>query len=262
MELMAGEATVASEARPSFLARNSFLLRRLHSLSGLVPVGAYMVVHLLTNASVLNGVASFQKNVDMIHSLGRALPVVEWVFIFIPLIFHAGYGFVRIYDSQANAAEYPYPKNIRYTLQRISGMVAFVYILFHVAQLHHLGFGQFDAEHATSSAARAIGSGFWMQAWYVVGVLACVYHLANGIWTSGITWGIWTSPAAQRRADYVCWGFGFLVAVIGMSALFGFGTVDVEKARAQEDRMQKARIEQAGEIEEAEAPAAEATKAP
>ncbi len=259
---MAGEASVASEARPSFLARNSFLLRRLHSLSGLVPVGAYMVVHLLTNASVLNGTASFQKNVDIIHSLGRALPVVEWVFIFIPLIFHAGYGFVRIYDSQANAAEYPYPKNIRYTLQRITGMVAFVYILFHVAQLHHLGFGQFDPEHATSSAAQAIGSSFWMQAWYVVGVLACVYHLANGIWTSGITWGLWTSPAAQRRADYVCWGFGFLVAVIGMSALFGFGRVDVTKARDQEDRMQKARLEQAGEVDGAGTPAIEEPKAP
>ncbi|MFO0900903.1 MAG: hypothetical protein U0836_26020 [Pirellulales bacterium] len=149
------------------------MLRRLHSLSGLVPVGAYMVVHLLTNASVLNGTASFQQNVDRIHALGRALPVVEWVFIFIPLIFHAGYGFVRIYDSQANAAEYPYPKNIRYTLQRITGMVAFVYILFHVAQLHHLGFGQFNPEHATSSAAAAIGSrsgcrpSTWWACWLV-----------------------------------------------------------------------------------------------
>lgn len=259
---MAGEASLASEARPSFLARNSFLLRRLHSLSGLAPVGAYMVVHLLTNASVLNGTASFQQNVDRIHSLGRALPVVEWVFIFIPLIFHAGYGFVRIYDSQANAAEYPYPKNIRYTMQRITGMVAFVYILFHVAQLHHLGFGQFNPEHATSSAAEAIGSTYWMQAIYVVGVLACVYHLANGIWTSGITWGIWTSPAAQRRADYVCWGIGFLVAVIGLSALIGFGRVDVAKARAQEERMQKARLELAGEEEQSEVAPAEPAKAP
>jgi succinate dehydrogenase / fumarate reductase cytochrome b subunit len=259
---MAGEASLASEARPSFLARNSFLLRRLHSLSGLVPVGAYMVVHLLTNASVLNGTASFQQNVDRIHSLGRALPVVEWVFIFIPLIFHAGYGFVRIYDSQANAAEYPYPKNIRYTMQRITGMVAFVYILFHVAQLHHLGFGQFNPEQATSSTAQAIGSHFWMQAIYVVGVLACVYHLANGVWTSGITWGIWTSPAAQRRADYVCWGIGFLVAVIGLSALIGFGRVDVAKAREQEARMQKARLELAGEDEQVEAAPAEPAKAP
>jgi succinate dehydrogenase / fumarate reductase cytochrome b subunit len=101
-----------------------------------------------------------------------------------------------------------------------------------------------------------------MQAWYGVGVLACVYHLANGIWTSGITWGIWTSPAAQRRADYVCWGIGFLVAVIGMSALFGFGRVDVTKARDQEDRMHKARLEQAGEDAGAGTPAVEEPKAP
>jgi hypothetical protein len=53
----------------SFLARNEFLIRRLHSLSGLIPVGAYMVVHLLTNASVLESPATFQRNVYTIHSL-------------------------------------------------------------------------------------------------------------------------------------------------------------------------------------------------
>jgi succinate dehydrogenase / fumarate reductase, cytochrome b subunit len=54
----------------TFLERNEFLLRRLHSLSGIVPVGAYMVVHLLTNASVLDGAATFQRRVYAIHSLG------------------------------------------------------------------------------------------------------------------------------------------------------------------------------------------------
>ena len=48
----------------SFLERNEFLLRRLHSLSGIVPVGAYMVIHLITNASVLDSPATFQRSVD------------------------------------------------------------------------------------------------------------------------------------------------------------------------------------------------------
>ena len=49
-----------------FLVRHEFAIRRLHSLSGLVPIGAYMVVHLVTNAGetpvsflVLQGVGEY-----------------------------------------------------------------------------------------------------------------------------------------------------------------------------------------------------------
>ena len=43
---------------------------------------------------------------------------------------------------------------------------------------------------------------------YAVGILACVFHLANGLWTMGITWGAWTSPPAQKKALYACGAFG------------------------------------------------------
>ena len=59
-----------------------------------------------------------------------------------------------------------------------------------------------------------------VQVFYVIGVLACVYHLCNGLWTMGITWGVWTSPAAQRRATYVCAAFGVLSwLAVSMGAL-------------------------------------------
>ncbi|HEV7221208.1 MAG TPA: hypothetical protein VGN42_00805, partial [Pirellulales bacterium] len=65
------ESTSPPTSQPGyFLGRHEFLIRRLHSLSGLVPVGAYMCVHLLTNASVLAGAGTFQDQVDTIHSLG------------------------------------------------------------------------------------------------------------------------------------------------------------------------------------------------
>ena len=44
----------------SFFGRHQFLIYRLFSLAGLIPVGAYIVVHLLTNASILNGPATYQ----------------------------------------------------------------------------------------------------------------------------------------------------------------------------------------------------------
>src|SRR2546423_14586621 len=66
----------------SFLERNEFLLRRLHSLSGMVPVGAYMVIHLLTNASVLDGPAAFQRRGLACHTVGGRPPLGGWAFIF------------------------------------------------------------------------------------------------------------------------------------------------------------------------------------
>lgn len=238
----------------SFLARHDFLLRRLHSLSGLIPVGAYMVVHLATNATVLNGAGTFQNQVDTIHALGIALPVIEWTFIFIPLLFHAIFGFVIIRSGKSNASSYPLPNNIRYTLQRVSGMVAAVFILYHVLSLHWLGRplggGNFDPEFATSTAAMAIGANLFVQIFYVIGILACVFHLANGLWTMGITWGVWTSPAAMKRADYVCAAFGASLAVVGLAALFGMTTVDVADARAIEQARHEERLEREQRIEE------------
>ena len=66
------------EPSRSFFYRNQFLIYRLFSLSGLIPVGAFLVVHLLTNASVLGGAGAFQSRVDMIHSLGPLLVPIEW----------------------------------------------------------------------------------------------------------------------------------------------------------------------------------------
>ena len=120
----------------SFLVRHDFLIRRLHSLSGLVPVGGYMVIHLVTNASVLESPATFQKNVYTIHSLGALLPFVEWMFIFIPLLFHAIIGMVIVAGAMPNTNHYRYAANYRYTLQRATGMIAFVYIMLHVFHMH------------------------------------------------------------------------------------------------------------------------------
>ncbi len=55
-----------------FFTKHEFLIRRLHSLSGLVPVGAYMVVHLLVNASILNGAGSFQQFVTRFTRWARS----------------------------------------------------------------------------------------------------------------------------------------------------------------------------------------------
>ena len=180
----------ATDPSQTFFARHQFLIYRLFSLAGLVPVGAFLVVHLLTNASVLAGAGVFQSRVDMIHSLGPLLVPIEWAFIFLPMIFHAVVGFMIISNGLPNVGSYAYVGNVRYTLQRATGMIAFVFIIWHVMQLHWMGTpfggGRFDPHHATSSAAVALRP-LLVSLLYAVGILSTVFHFANGLWTLGIT---------------------------------------------------------------------------
>jgi succinate dehydrogenase / fumarate reductase cytochrome b subunit len=229
-----------SESSPSFLARHQFLIYRLFSLSGLIPVGAFLAVHLLTNASVLAGPGSFQSRVDLIHSLGPLLVPIEWAFIFLPMLFHATVGFIIIANGMPNVGSYPYVSNVRYTLQRATGMIAFAFIVWHVMQLHWLGTpfggGKFDPHYASSSAAAALQPTV-VAILYVIGILSTVFHFANGLWTLGITWGLWTSPAAMRRASWISVAVGILLGGAGLGALAGMRSVDIAEARAIETRM-------------------------
>jgi succinate dehydrogenase / fumarate reductase, cytochrome b subunit len=260
---------VKATPKGSFLERNEFLLRRLHSLSGMIPVGAYMVIHLLTNATVLDGAATFQRRVYAIHELGVVLPLVEWTFIFIPLLFHAIYGILIVRGAAPNSSTYKYSNNVRYTLQRATGMIAFVFIMWHVFHMHgwfHAAWweesvshplfgGMFRPYNATSTAARAMQISIIVPILYAIGVLSCVFHLANGIWTFGITWGLWVTPASQRWANAFCLVFGLGLAAVSMGALGGFVAIDPEEAQRVEDKMYEHQF--AVEIEEAKAKDAE-----
>ncbi|EAQ82057.1 succinate dehydrogenase cytochrome B-558 subunit [Blastopirellula marina DSM 3645] len=223
--------------KPGFWARNEFLIRRLHSLTGLLPVGAYMIVHLLVNSSVAVSPETFQRSVFSIHALGALLPLVEWTFIFLPIMFHAFLGLAFTFGASPNYTEYRYNSNFRYTMQRATGLLAFVFIAWHVFHMHgwihndawrHLiaGYGgMFHPYNAATSAAHAMQASVLYPVFYTVGVLACVFHLSNGLFTMGITWGIWISPKAQHGAKLVTGVFGLGLALVGITSIVGLYTL-------------------------------------
>ncbi|TWT66573.1 succinate dehydrogenase cytochrome b558 subunit [Allorhodopirellula solitaria] len=244
----------------SFFIRHEFGIRRLHSLLGIVPLGLYMCIHLVTNASLMGGAAPFQHAVFWIHSLGPALPILEWGGIFLPLLFHAIIGVWIIRTGKSNTSQYSFTSNKRYKWQRWTGLIAFVFLMFHVLHLHGwfhitpwlavmqpLGFAQFYPYNAASSLAAAMDQwiwGFW-PAFYLVGVMATVYHLANGLWTAGITWGLWTSATAMQRATKVCTVFGVLLGMVALTAWWAavsMGPADIAAAREKEQEMYDAAV--------------------
>jgi succinate dehydrogenase / fumarate reductase cytochrome b subunit len=222
----------------SLSGRYEFLVRRIHSLLGLAPIGGYMFIHLTVNASLLDGAGTFQGHVDQINSLGpTTLLLVEWAFIFLPILFHGLVGLMIVLRGDRNIVNYSFAGNFRYTLQRYTGVIAMVFILYHVFQMHGwfrwewwhawikpYGGAVFDPHNAAATASAAIQSALLVGVVYLIGVAACVYHLANGLWTMGITWGVWTTPRAQRWATCVCATFGIFLAIVGFGSLFSMET--------------------------------------
>lgn len=241
--------------RASLIERNYFLIRRLHSLTGLVPIGVFVCFHLVANSTIMFGTGGqyFQESIERIHLLEPFLFPVEVVFIFIPLLFHVLLGFTIWFSGRSNVGQYRYGGNIRYMLQRVTGMIAAGFILFHVWQMHWLGaplggggftlHGEGGAAMAAGSTARAIqglrldGTRVWAAAWiapfYAIGTLASVYHLANGVWTALITWGVTISPRAQALSGRVCIIMGLMLGLLGMGALREFRKVDVSTLGAE-----------------------------
>ena len=226
----------------SLFGRHEFVIRRLHSLLGLMPLGGYLAFHLATNAAIIDGPAAYQHRADQIHVLGpTTILALEWSVIFLPILFHGLIGLLIVTRGKRNLVHYPYRENFRYTLERLTGVVAFAFILWHVFHMHGwlhiawwqehvvypLGGAQFDPKNAPATAAAALQASWVVQVVYVVGTLAVVYHFANGLWTAGITWGVWTGPSAQRWANIPIWTIGLVLAVIAVGALWGMFTLPV-----------------------------------
>lgn len=213
--------------------RYHFLIRRIHSLSGIVPVGVFLCVHMLLNGSIIAGEEAFQNAVNLIHSFDKVgiLKLVEVAFIFIPIAFHVIVGLLIWLTGQTNVVAHPYGGNVRYTLQRVTALVTIVFILGHLWHMHWLGawlpYGaQFDP-HAASSSAVAAMSGWWLGPVYTIGLLCAVFHFANGIWTFLIVWGITIGPRAQTGAGYACAAVGIVLGLLGLGALYKLKNMNI-----------------------------------
>ena len=105
----------------------SFLLRRLHSLSGIVPVGAFLIEHFVSNAFATNGPAAYTKQVELLSGFPFVF-FLELFFIWIPIAYHGLYGFYIWFRGEANVGDYPWTGNWLYLSQRWTGAIAFVYM--------------------------------------------------------------------------------------------------------------------------------------
>ena len=108
-----------------------FWFRRMHSLSGVFPVGAFLIEHILSNSLITKGPEAYNGLIAMLTGLPYVI-FLEVFGIYLPILYHAFYGFYVMFSGKNNLSSYPNTGNILYSLQRWTGMITFIYVVYHV----------------------------------------------------------------------------------------------------------------------------------
>lgn len=273
---MVAMAEAASSGQSKgFMEQHHFLLRRLHSLTGIVPIGLFLVAHLVTNSSILWGVINkrgtsgveyrpdeegFVRRVGtFVHEVwfineAPFLILIE-IGLWSAIAFHSVLGFYYATSGKSNLQRYAFQDNWRYSLQRWSGYLGFLFVFYHVATLRWQwtflipGGTEWNHYHAASTTAAVLRGTAWddpagiqiggilVSLFYMLGVTMLVFHFANGLWTAAITWGVTVTEKAQKQWGYACAGIGAALMVAGWSSVIGFLVTDVDLARQVETQM-------------------------
>lgn len=203
----------------------SFLLRRLHSLTGIVPIGLFLIEHFVSNAFATKGPDAYTKQVAFLTSVPFVVGL-ELFGIWLPILYHSLYGFYIWRRGESNVSDYPWAGNWMYASQRWTGAIAFIYIVWHTWHL------RFNGVHLLSHPGSAFGKvqnellGHPLViAFYALGIFCASWHFAYGLWLFAAKWGITQGPIARRRWGYVC----FLIAIgfmaVGAVTMYSFLSV-------------------------------------
>lgn len=204
--------------------RLKYILRRLHSLSGVLPLAVFIAEHYYTNAHAIAGADSFNGAVERLHDIPY-LWALEIGVVFAPLLFHSIYGFFITREWNPNVDAYPYYQNLAYFAQRVTGVILFLFVAFHVYEtrvqdvLHQLGWGGAKVDYAYMAAYFTPA---WVKLVYIVGLASVAFHLGNGLFNFAFKWGIVVSQKAQRGMIKVSVAVTLLLFAIGLNILFAF----------------------------------------
>lgn len=200
---------------------HSFFWRRLHSLTGVIPIGAFLVEHFFSNFVATQGPEAYTKQVAFLAAFPFVLGL-EIAFIWLPILYHAGYGFYIWFRGDSNVAEYPWTGNWLYTSQRWTGAIAFFYMAYHVWHL------RFAGAHILTNPAVAFPKvqmefqNPLIVAFYAIGIIAASWHFAYGLWLFAAKWGIVSGERAQRRFGYICLAIGIVFVLVGGATMYTF----------------------------------------
>lgn len=201
---------------------NSFYSRKLHSLLGVIPLGFFIVEHMLTNYSAFEG--GKQAFTDQVLWL-NSLPLVFFLELFgiwLPLLFHGVYGLYIAYQTRNNVTTYGYFRNMMFTFQRISGVLTLIFVVWHTYDTRfQISLGNITHEELAGRMHEIASTPIFFVL-YCLGIIAATFHFSNGMWSFLVSWGITVGPRAQRFSSYVWMAVFVLLATMFILALTAF----------------------------------------
>lgn len=195
-----------------------FFYRRLHSLLGVIPVGIFLMQHLVINHFATKGVEAFNSASHFMANLPFKL-FLETFIIFLPLLFHAIYGLYIAFTAKNNVSRLGFFRNWMFVLQRVSGVITLIFLAWHVWETRvqaALGVEpNFDMMHNILSNPVML----WF---YIIGVVSTTFHFANGLWSFCVSWGITISPRSQQITTYITMVVFVALSIVGIRAILAF----------------------------------------
>jgi succinate dehydrogenase / fumarate reductase cytochrome b subunit len=196
-------------------SRTSYILDKLQSLSGVIPIGAFLAEHFWSNSYALVSVGKYNQVSEELQQIPWRI-IVETCVLFIPILFHGLYGIYIWWKGKSNALGHPWMANWLYVLQRWTGIIAFIFIGWHLYTERFLGHGVTSYADVQRNMMNP-----WYVAFYIVGVTASSFHLGNGLWNFACKWGIAVSANAQRLAGWVGAAVAIAFTVAGVAIVIG-----------------------------------------
>ena len=197
-----------------------FLWRRLHSLLGVIPVGLFLVFHLSLNFTATGGSEAYNNATGMMELIPHwLLLVMEWVIIYIPLMFHAFYGVYIAFTATHNTKRFGTFRNWMFRIQRMTGIFLVVFVAWHIWQTR---IQKALGDEVNFDMMADIVANPAMLAFYIVGILSATFHLSNGLWSFLVSWGITQSPKSQKIVTYISMAFFVVISVVGVMAILAF----------------------------------------
>ena len=166
-----------------------FYLRRLHGLTGIFPIGYFLLFHL--------------KDGQTFAEKGILLSII---FLWFPLVFHSLYGLFITYEGGMNVCCYKYVRNYMYFLQRLTGVFIILFLVLHI---YMMKFGSYDGS-------------FFSNITLFSGALIAIFHLSNGLFGFLMDAGITIGEKAQKVAVSLSFVLFIILAIYVITKYFSF----------------------------------------
>jgi succinate dehydrogenase / fumarate reductase cytochrome b subunit len=204
-------------ARHTIDARPAFLRDRLASLLSVFPLGVWTFGHVWNNLAALRGKDAWQAAVtEYPHPVAQAIVLI---IVLLPLALHAIWGVGRLASSRPNNLRYPRYENLKYLLQRVAAVGVLLFLGAHLwlALLKP----RLIEGHAEPFAdiAHQMHHHLPTLITYVLGTLGVSYHLANGLQTFCMSWGVVSTQRALRRLEWPAAIFFLLLLAMSWGAI-------------------------------------------